>query len=69
MMNTPEAFREAAAGKVWDKQKRVWIDKPSQALAIEDPVYAQARQRYQRGQTQKSAKEFPFYYETLGVAV
>lgn len=69
-MNTPEAIRENAAGKVWDAQKRVWVDKPGEALVVDDPTMAEARQRYIKAENlDGDKKEFPFFYDLLEVTV
>lgn len=69
-MNTPEAIRENAAGKVWDAQKRVWVDKPGEALVVDDPTMAEARQRYNKTENlDGDKKEFPFFYDLLEVTV
>lgn len=68
-MNTPEAVREAAQGRSWDAEKREWTDTPSDAVAIDDPVYADARARYQKTRAEANGKTFPYYYEVLGVSV
>lgn len=67
--NTPEALKEAAQGKSWDIEKREWVDTPSDAVAIDDPVYADARARYQKTRAEANGKTFPYYYEVLGVTV
>lgn len=68
-LNTPEALKEAAQGKEWDIEKREWVDTPSDAVAIDDPVYADARARYQKTRAEANGKTFPYYYEVLGVSV
>lgn len=69
-MNTPEAVRETAAGKVWDSEKRVWIDKPGTAVVVDDPTLAKARQRYAKStNVDGDKKEFPYYYDLLEVSV
>lgn len=68
-LNTPEAVREAAQGKEWDAEKREWVDTPTDAVAIDDPVYADARARYQKARAEANGKTFPYYYEVLGVSV
>eukprot|EP00892_Ulva_mutabilis_P006219 jgi/Ulvmu1/396/UM001_0403.1 len=68
-MNTPEAIRENAAGKVWDAQKRVWTDTPGDALVVDDPVLADARQRYVKsGDLSGDDKQFPYFYDLLEVS-
>jgi hypothetical protein len=68
-MNTPEAMREAAAGKCWDNETRQWVDEVSNAVAIDDPVYADARARYQTAKAESNGKMFPYFYDILGVSV
>jgi hypothetical protein len=68
-LNTPEAVREAAQGKSWDAEKREWVETPSDAVAVDDPVYADARARYQKTRAESNGKTFPYYYEVLGVSV
>jgi hypothetical protein len=71
-MNTPEAIRESANGKTWDKEKRQWVEQPTDAIAIDDPVFAEARERYNRSKGTVNAsvdKTFPYYYRVLGVEV
>lgn len=68
-MNTPEAVRETAQGKSWDAEAREWIETPSDAVAIDDPVYADARARYQKTRAEANGKTFPYYYDVLGVNV
>lgn len=69
-INTPEAIRENAAGKVWDAEKRAWGDKPGDALVVDDPALAEARQRYLKtDDLDADKKEFPFFYDLLEVPV
>lgn len=69
-MNTPEAMRETAAGKVWDSHKRVWTESPGDALVVDDPVVAEARQRYLKSEgLSGDKKEFPYFYDLLEVSV
>jgi hypothetical protein len=68
-LNTPEAIKEAAQGKQWDAEKREWVEAPTDAVAIDDPVYADARARYQKTRAEANGKTFPYYYEVLGVSV
>eukprot|EP00887_Chlorella_sp_A99_P007866 scaffold20.g7866.t1 len=65
IINTPEAVREAGAGKVWDKRQRCWVDAPGTALAVDDHSTCAARAAWHRAQRGEESGED--YYELLGV--
>lgn len=68
--NQPEAVRASQSGKVWDKERREWIDKPSQALVLDDESNEQVRRAWQTSHAtsleggEKTEKD---YYGLLGV--
>ena len=71
-INQPEAIKEHRAGKVWDQKARKWVDKPTGAMVVDDPQFAEARRRhFGRDNPNASSSEtaFPHYYELLGVEV
>jgi curved DNA-binding protein CbpA len=41
--NTPQAVRERAKGRHWDRQQRQWVDNPGSALAVDDGAAAHLR--------------------------
>lgn len=67
-VNTPSAIRESYAGKEWDQDERKWREKPTLALIVDDPVFADARARNVQhtldGATHEDTTD---YYELLGV--
>ena len=46
MVNTPEAMSSHARGKMWDEEKREWVNEPTMAMIESDPVVDEARKRY-----------------------
>ena len=46
MVNTPEAMSSHARGKMWDDEKREWVNEPTMAMIESDPVVDEARKRY-----------------------
>jgi hypothetical protein len=69
-MNQPEAIKEHRAGKIWDQKERKWTKLPTNAVAIDDPRFAEARKRHfgnNAAVAATSATAFPHYYELLGV--
>lgn len=71
-INQPEASRESAAGKQWDRERRQWV-LMSDALAVDDPeLRRQAQARRGNGGAGPSGdgkKMFPYYYQVLDVEV
>lgn len=62
VMNQPEALVESRKGKIWDQERRAWVEEPGDALAEYNPGAAQYRAARRR-----SAAEVD-YYEVLQVA-
>ncbi|KAL4428793.1 hypothetical protein ABPG77_005231 [Micractinium sp. CCAP 211/92] len=71
--NTPEALKQASAGKHWDEDSRAWIEPPGLALAVdggEEARAARAQWRRRQAAAQRGgagATDEPDFYELLGV--
>lgn len=72
--NTPEALKQASAGKHWDEDTRSWIDPPGLALTLDGGEEARAARAQWRRRQQPArrggggqAEEEPDFYELLGV--
>ncbi|KAL4451590.1 hypothetical protein ABPG75_007252 [Micractinium tetrahymenae] len=70
--NTPEALKQASAGKHWDEDSRAWIEPPGLALTLDGGEEARAaraqwRRRQAAAQRGVAAPDEPDFYELLGV--
>lgn len=71
--NTPEALKQASAGKHWDEDSRAWIEPPGLALTVdggEEARAARAQWRRRQAAAQRGGAgttDEPDFYELLGV--
>jgi hypothetical protein len=71
-VNTPEAIKQASAGKHWDAANRRWIDPPGNALVVDGDATAAARRQWRRQQQRAHSgggggEAEEDFYELLGV--
>ena len=48
--NTPAALKEAGQGRVWDEERRAWVEPPGLALVLDDEETRGARAAWRRRQ-------------------